>query len=256
VKVEKPGENQYVKCMIFGPYGRGKTHLLGTAQLDERTYPMLFLDFEGGDQTLAGLDIDMVRIRDWDDYSEVYNEIANSDHRKYKSIGIDSISETHIFALFAILDAEKKARSSKGVNTNLIQQGDYGIAGVQLSRLLREFRDLPYHVFATALDKEVAERREGLVKKAALAGRMANELPAIMDIVGYMSVPIEVKEGGPERVLLLKNYPGYSVKMRTPWVVEDAPDEIEDPTITKLLDIVHIPKPAKQHQQKEEKATA
>src|SRR3990167_4195662 len=95
--------------LIHAPSGHGKTYFLGTAALDARTSPMLVMDFEGGTSTLAGLDIDIAQIRSWEDYEEVYtnllegNEVDGIDYSQYRSIGVDSISETHIFALLALL---------------------------------------------------------------------------------------------------------------------------------------------------------
>ena len=42
MEVKRPGDNRFIKALIFGPPGQGKTYLLGTAQEDERTAPMLF----------------------------------------------------------------------------------------------------------------------------------------------------------------------------------------------------------------------
>src|ERR1700760_2225712 len=110
LEIKRPDENRFLKALFFGPSGAGKTHMLGTATEDPRTSPMLLIDFEGGDETLAGLDIDVAPVRSWEDYNEVYGplleekdwEIPGSSLKKgelYRSVGIDSISETHIFAL-------------------------------------------------------------------------------------------------------------------------------------------------------------
>lgn len=236
MRVSKPGEQKWLKALIFGPAGQGKTHFLGTAQLDTRTSPMLLLDFEGGEQTLVGLDIDIVRIRSWEDYFEVYEELSQSRDLKYKSVGIDSISETHIFALLDLLDQQGAQRR----DPDLLQQQDYGKAGTQMRRLLRSFRDLPVHVFFTSLAKEVVEARVGTVKVPALAGQLAEEVPGLMDLTGYMAISQEKDPRTAEikdvRSLLLKNFSQFRVKVRTGWGDVDCPDLIEDPTVTKLLD--------------------
>lgn len=242
VQVRRPADRRFSKTLIFSPAGHGKTHILGTAQEDERTNPMLLLDFEGGDETLAGLDLDLVSIRGWDDYSEVYEALSSGEHWKlpgatleegqtYKSLGIDSASETHIWALLTRLEQQAPRRN----DPDLIEIGDYGVAGTQLRRLLREFRDLPMHVFFTAGSKEVKERGVGQVKVPSLSGQMAEEIVHIMSIVGYLAMTTNEESGDPERLLLLQNYPGFRTKVRAPWR-DVAPDEIVDPTITKLLD--------------------
>lgn len=222
------------QCLIFGPYGIGKTHLLGTANEDERTAPLLILDFEGGTDTLVNSGVDIWSIRDWKDYNQAYEYLVNDDH-DYRSLGIDSISETHIFALFQILDKEGSERS----NPDLIQQGDYGIAAVQLRRLIREFRDLGLHIFMTALEKDDVDPRAGNVKMPLLSGRMATEIPGMVNIVGYLTQGKDEDTGENVRALILQNYPKIRAKVRAPKGL-NVPNEIIDPTIGKILDAIGL----------------
>lgn len=228
-EIKKPADRRFAKTLVFSPAGHGKTHFLGTAQEDQRTSPMLLLDFEGGHETLAGLDIDIIEVRDWRDYNEAY-ELLTDKNTKYKSVGIDSASETHIWALLSRI-AEQGPRRKE---PDLIELGDYGVASTQLRRLLREFRDLPMHVFFTAGAKEVDERGVGRIKIPSMAGQMAEEVVHIMSIVGYLAHAVN-DEGELERILVLQNTPGFRTKVRAPWGVV-APDEIINPTIPKLLD--------------------
>jgi len=58
-KPRKPEDAAFAKVLVHGPAGNGKTHFLGTAQSDERTFPMAFLNWDAGESSLAGLDIDV-----------------------------------------------------------------------------------------------------------------------------------------------------------------------------------------------------
>lgn len=256
MKIKRPDDSRYVKALVFGPPGQGKTYFLGTAQEDPRTSPMLLLDFEGGDETLAGLDIDIAPIRSWDDYSEVY-EALSGDHwslegsslkegESYRSIGIDSISETHTWALLEILD-QSTAASARRTDPDLLEIQDYGKATIQMRRLLREFRDLPLHVFYTATAKSADERGVGKVKVPALSGAMSEEVVGLMSVAGYLAVVEEDDEI--YRELILQNIPGFRTKVRVPWESE-APDSIQEPTIPALLDALGIPAVEKKRQRK------
>jgi hypothetical protein len=164
----------------------------------------------------------------------------------YKSIGVDSISETHIFALLSILDAEQANRR----DANLLQQQDYGKATTQMRRLLRSFRDLPMHVFFTALARDIVEPKVGQVKVPALAGQLAEEIPGMMDVSGYLALTREKdSKTGEEydaRSLLLKGFSQFRVKIRTAWASEDVPDYLDNPSVTQLLDVLKFSYPVVQ----------
>lgn len=226
-----------MKTLIFGPPKvAGKTHFLGTAAHDERTAPVAALDFEGGMidvlETMPGWGTDFVHIpiASWDDMNEAYARIQENDEG-FRSVGVDSLSETHIFALMDLLN---DGRPSREKEPDLIQEGDYGIALVQLRRFTRMFRDLPLHVFYTSHSTEKAMPKEGLVTLPSLAGKAAFEIPGLMTVVGYLT-QIEDEEGETQRALLLQNYAKLRIGVRAPWGVE-VPDEIIDPTVGKLLD--------------------
>jgi len=227
----KPSDAQYVKALIHGPAGSGKTRFCGTAQLDERTYPTAFLNFESGDQTLSGLDIDVFDIVDFSTYDDVY-KILSDPKTKYKSACIDSLTETQVVGLLNILDLDKKR-----ADPDLLAMQDWGLILTRMRRFVRQFKFLPLHTFFTALSKDEVVARVGNVKSPALQGAFATEMPGIMDIVAYMAQ--EEQDGVVKRLLLLHSYPRFSVKCRAPWDAE-VPAEIYDPTVSLLLDALNI----------------
>lgn len=231
----RPEDAKYVKALIHSPAGHGKTHFLGTAQEDPRTFPMAFLNFEAGDQSLSGLDIDVFDIKTGKDYDEVYKELRNP-KTPYKSVGVDSITETQISLLLEILGNDVINRA----DPDQLAQQDWGIILVRMRRIVREYvKMLPMHVFMTALSKDDVIARVGSVKSPSMQGQFANELPGIVDVIGYLALEDNPDTGQLQRILLLHDYPKFSVKVRTPWD-KTVPTEIVDPTVTKLLDALHI----------------
>ena len=229
-------QNRRCKGLIYGPPKHGKTHLIGTAAHDERTAPHFCFDLEGGVEdvleTMPGYGTDFIRhpVDSWDDLNEGFERLRVNDEG-FKSTSVDSLSETHIFALMNLLEDGTPRREK---NPDLIEQGDYGIALVQLRRFVRYLRDLPLHVFYTAHHKEDTDRKEGLITTVNLAGKAAIEIPGLMSVVGYLALS-ENEEGEEERLLLLNNYAKIRIGVRAGWGVE-VPDEIVNPDITKLLD--------------------
>ncbi len=231
VTPRKPEDARFAKVLIHSPAGHGKTRLLGTAQEDPRTFPMAFLNFEGGEQTLSGLDIDVFDIRDSKDYDDAYRDLKNP-NTPYKSTGVDSITETQVSMLLEILEGDTINRA----DPDQLAQQDWGIILIRMRRIIRHYvKLLPMHVFMTALSKDDTVARVGSVKAPQVQGAFATELPGILDVVAYLA--LDETDGKMERVLLLHSNPKFSVKARTPWdqsVI--VPAEIVDPTVTKLMD--------------------
>lgn len=235
---KKPSEDDgdRIKKLVYAPPNAGKTVFVGTAALDERTAPIAILDFEGGLKSIRGLPgegTDWVPIRcfNWEDFSEAYERLRVNDEG-FKSAGLDSLSEVHNYAIENIL-AEMEDRR-KPENKDLVEQQDYGKALIQMRRLVREFRDLPLHFFCTAHSKEFTDAREGLLNVPNLYGKAANEIPGLLETVGYLAI-MQDEDGQEYRSMLYRNYPKIRTKVRTPWGVE-APEEIDNPTVGKVLD--------------------
>lgn len=228
-----------IKALIFGPPKHGKSVFIGTAALDPRTCPVAILDFEGGAMDVLdglpggpdGPDWYLIPIRSWEDLNAAYERLVDNEEG-FQSCAIDSLSEVHIMALMTLLEDPNIRRDDK--DKDLIQQPDYGKALVQMRRLTQMFRDLPMHVFYTAHSKDEADPRLGLVKMVKLSGQAATEVPGMMSLVGYLALQ-EDDEGETQRILLVQNYAKILTGVRMPWGVK-APDEIENPTVTTVLD--------------------
>jgi hypothetical protein len=240
--VFSPSALKYAKCLFFAPAGHGKTHLLGTAQEDDRTYPMCFLDWEAGTESLDGLDIDVFPLRSWKDANEVIEHLEYGekvkldgkmyDFREYRSVGVDSISEWNRWAQLDMLKKEEKQRK----DPDLIELKDYNRTGVQLRRVLRRLRDLELHVFLSAHAKYIEEPRLGRVTVPDMSGQLSEEIAGLVSVVGYLALS-NGEDGETERLMLLQDYPKYRTKVRTPWN-RKAPSEIVQPDITEILDVL------------------
>lgn len=230
VKIGKAEEVNFARGLIFGPPRQGKTTLLGTLDDDERTAPALILDFEGGSNSLVGHTVDVARIRDWQDFEEAHDVLEDPD-TEYRSYGVDSLSEAQIGGMLRILDKPGRGRA----DPDQMAQPDWGLILIQMRRFIRGFVDLPMHGFMTALSKEDLDRKEGRLVVPAFQGAFQHEVAGAFDIVAYLGRDEETDE----RLLLLNNYPGYRIGTRSPWGVPP-PDDIVDPTASKLLDALGL----------------
>jgi hypothetical protein len=239
IRVISPDEASFLKAMIFGPEGGGKTHLIGTAQLDPRTSPLVVIDFEGGRQTLRGLPgVKVIPITESADLEAVIKYLRKNE-KGFKSVAIDSLTEVNISSLLWSLDDTSFNRDDEDALT----MRDYGKVLIQIRRFMRHLKNLPMHVFYIAGQEEVKAPKGKTVFKPMFEGSLAKEAPYIPDVVAHLSmeeyeVTVDgVKRKRRRRVLLLRDIPEYGIKVRTPWGVQ-APATIENPTVGKLLDAV------------------
>ncbi len=257
--------------LLFAPSGMGKTTTMGWAALDERTRPVLFLDFESNVASLYGLEdgITIVRIKNLDDLSAQYNHLFNEevvktidedsgevttiDYSLFKTVIVDSISELHTFTLMEKSKERAEEQAQKGnaarADQDQYEMTDYGQALNQMRRILRYFRDLPINFFATALAKSELEAGEGKVTKPSMAGILADEIVAMFNAVAYLTITQGKNKEDKQRVILLHSYPGLRIKFQTPWgqkVVDHFVVGVnnENP-IAEILDIMNIPKESK-----------
>jgi phage nucleotide-binding protein len=246
-----------LKMLIHSPSGNGKTYFLGTAKGDPRLTPMLICDFEGGVRSirskvrLIALEdlgkikpepggIDVVRIRDVADFNHVYEIIAGDDH-PYKTLAIDSLSELNYLNLTTAVDEAAKSDTRHDPDIPEIQ--DYNRNNIQMKKLIRFFRDLEMHTIFTSIAGEQQDARTKLMQyRPALTGKLVNEIPGLLDVVGYLAVIEDTDEEGNAimyRALLMHPSERYMAKAR---VDEEAPIQLPEmyanPTLPGLLDML------------------
>lgn len=124
------GEIAYINAIIYGQSGIGKTVLCGTAPKP------LILSAEDGLLSLAGQDIDFVKITKLQDLIDVYNEITKAlktGDRPYETICIDSLSEV---AEVILAEGKKEVRDPRQA---------YGSMAEEIVSAIRKFKKLPLH---------------------------------------------------------------------------------------------------------------
>lgn len=191
--------------MPYGEPGVGKTYLAGTADDSELTSPVLFLDVEGGTQTIRDKpEIDVLQVRSMGDIVRAYEQLANipdGEEMPYKTVVIDSLTELQKLDMRELMDALEREKGADRIDKYVPTLQAWGKSGERVRIIIRSFRDLPCNLIATALLAESHDERTGIVTYyPSLPGKLRSEIPGFFDIVCHLRADDE-KEGDEVKII-------------------------------------------------------
>ena len=212
IQLKSTGElgNQGLKVLVYGQAGCGKTTL-------SKTLPTpVVLSAEGGLLSLKDDNIPYIEIKSMTDLHEAYEWVSKS--KDYESVVLDSISEI----AEVVLSHEKKI--------NKDGRAAYGEMDVQLSEIIRAFRDLNMHVLMTAkLEKQQDEMGRMLYFPSLPGNKTAQKLPYFFDEV--LALRIEKDEDGKTQRALMCDSDGL-------WLAKDRSGKLsawESPDLGEII---------------------
>lgn len=260
-------DTAYMKALIYGPSGIGKTTVLGTALGDERFGRILLLDFESGfgsikskvttlypneagesisvairsgmdDGDTNGIDLGVdsiirAKITSWDELGEVYDWLFDNP-KMFNTILIDSLSELNYLNLSSVVG--KAIKTDPKHDKEIPELRDYLRSSTNMRGLVRGFRDLEAHVVFTALSNLIQDEKTKTYKfKPNLSGKLADEVPGLVDTVGYLDI-CQNESDEDERFLWLVSSERWLAKVRLEGEFEE--QGIWSPSLVDLLNII------------------
>ncbi len=257
---------RYLKILIYGDYGAGKTTLSGTATDVPAMNDVLFINAEAGDLSLAQRadDLDTITITNYTQFARIYEflrahcrardqkdnvELARLEGlvrgclpeevkkpRHFRTVIIDSLSEVQRYCMMSLLGVQLE-KIQLDVTPGIPEFKEWGQSADMIRTLVRAFRDLPMNVIFVCSQKAEQDEQKKYHYTLHLPGKLANDVQGFLDIVGYLAVgntPIS-KEGEEQhaapRRLFLAPTTYFSAKSR----INGRIQFIDDPTIAKIL---------------------
>jgi len=204
---------QFLKVLVHGPAGSGKTRLCGTTGGST-----IIISAEAGLLSLRGSNIDVIEVKSMDDLREAY-EFLQAD-TKYEWVCLDSISEI----------AEVVLSTEKG-NTKDPRKA-YGEMNEIMTKLIRSFRDLPKNVYMSAKQSKIKDEVTGgmFFGPSAPGQTIATALPYFFDLV-FALHSWKDAEGNLQSAMQTQRDAQYDAKDRS-----GALDFVEQPNLRTVYD--------------------
>ena len=244
---ENTEDEKFLKCLIYGIHGAGKTYFAGTSSDVESMRDVLLLSVEGGDMTLKDEvhrfgDIDIVQARAFGQISAVQKflvahcQVRDSDTpeakerllewerwlkgnpkisspKRYRTILVDSLSEIDVVHRNKLqgIDEDTPLDVDPGDSSWSLYNRNLS----KIIRLVKLLRDLPVHVIITcaaAYKEDHLNRRRYQPK---LVGQLSTDVQGVVDVVGYLEAGAVNEETGeqPRRLWVMPG-PTHDAKCR------------------------------------------
>ena len=240
-QIKYPSEQRkFIKAIIYGKFGVGKTFLAGTAQDVKEMANVINIDVEGGNKVLDYRgDIPTVEVRNYDRLNHVYeylrahclfrdrNDIDNLKQSEawfrgidiksikkptiFNTVTIDSISEVVRYCMYKKLGIDIETTKLDIFSAAPEYKERYSVTD-NITLMIRKFRDLPMHVIFVSSSKYHKDELGRMVYNLNIEGALANDIQGFVDHVGYYTM--ETLENEEHRYLILKPGATYQAKNR------------------------------------------
>lgn len=174
-----------VKLLVYGHAGSGKTTLAATMPRP------IVISAEGGLLSIQGAGLPYIEVNSMETLREAFDYVSGEHCTEFDSVVLDSISEIGEVVLIHEKAVNKDGRAA------------YGEMAVQMTSIIRAFRDLPgKHVLMTAKVEKAQDETGRILYSPSMPGaKVGQALPYFFDEVLALRVEKDA-EGVAQRALM------------------------------------------------------
>jgi hypothetical protein len=210
--------------LIYGDPKNGKTWLAASASEVAELGPVLLIDIEGGASAIARdwRNVDVISVDTHDQLEKVVESLTETKHQ-YKTVILDTLG--------VAMDRAEKFFAEKPENKNN-RFGKWGDLKEWTNQLTRKLHAASFLTILIAHAQDEKDEQTGAIKiLPMLPGSAKNTLPAIPDIIGYLTA--EKGEEGIRRVLYLQSSDRLVSGNRF-----GLPPKLYEPSMKKIIDTI------------------
>jgi len=211
--------------LIYGDPKNGKTWLAASASELEQFSPVLLVDVEGGASAIARdwKNVDVIQVDNHAQLDSVMEGLLTTPH-PYKTVIVDTLG--------VAMDRAEKFFEDKPENRNN-RFGKWGDLKEWANQMVRKMHHADFLSIFIAHAQDEKDEQTGAVKTVPmLAGSTRTTLPAIPDIIGYMTS--ERNEDVTRRVLHLQGSDRLVSGNRF-----GLPSKMYEPSLKKIIDTIN-----------------
>lgn len=254
--------------LVYGPYGVGKSTLVGSAVDVSSMRDVLFIDAESGDMVLednpriiSPENIEHVRVtnflmcarvqeflkghcvrRDANDVDGMRRVEAAlkgvpieeiKEPRRFRTVIIDSLSEIEAYCMYGLLKVnEGELLTGSADEIDVARFDEFRKLNMMLQVLVRALRDLPMNVLFVCAQQYTQDEMKRFHYGPQMTGKLAAQIQGFVDIVGFMKAGQVDETGTAPRRLFVQPIDRFDAKNRRPFFTGA---HFDNPTMTTIM---------------------
>ena len=271
--------DRWLKILIYGRQGAGKTTLAGSAVDVSRMRDVLFINIESGDLTfednprIQNVDkLDQVEVNNFKQVAKIYEFLSShckfrdtdnqeklrqyeswlkgcdpediKEPRKYRTVVIDSLTELEAYCMYGLLGIHGEFDITQiDDDMKTAEFSEYKKNNNMVNLLVRAFRDLPMNVVIVAAQEYAQDELKRFHYTPALTGKLKTQVQGYFDIVGYLSRATPDDKGNAPTRLYIQPIGKFDAKNRRASYKESF---FDDPTMSSIMKAVGLMQDVKQ----------